>query len=103
MGASTADGADTAAVQFTQICGDGMCTGIVVGMADTIMSTYTLSGDSAMGVSAPFMFPMVGANVTDSWTVRLQDGKAMGTGVMHLADNPDSVVFRYHFEATRSQ
>jgi len=102
-GTSVSLASDTATVEFTQICGSGSCTGIIAGMTDTIMSTYTLSGDSAVGTSAPFMFPMVGANVTDSWTVHLQDGKAVGTGAMHLADNPDSVVFQYRFEASRQQ
>jgi len=99
-GTSMPEGSDSAVVQFTQICGEGSCKGIVAGVADTIMSTYSLMADSVMGTSDAFMFPLVGANVVDSWTVHLENGTATGTGMMHLADNPDSVVFRYHFQAS---
>jgi hypothetical protein len=102
-GTSMPEGSDSAVVEFTQICGDGMCKGIVAGVDDTIMSMYSLTADSAMGTSDAFMFPLVGADVVDSWTVHLQNGKAVGTGMMHLADNPDSVVFRYHFQASHME
>jgi hypothetical protein len=96
-------GSDSVLVQWTQICAAGTCKGIVAGMPDTIMSTYTLMGDSAMGTSAAYSSPTIpGAAVVDSWTVHMQDGKAMGTGMLRLADKPDSVVLRYHFEGSRA-
>ncbi len=102
-GTSMPMGSDSVLLQWTQICGTGTCKGIVAGMPDTIMSTYTLMGDSAMGTSAAHSDPTVpGAKVMDSWTLHMQGGKVVGNGMVKLADKPDSVVLRYHFEGSRA-
>jgi hypothetical protein len=102
MGTSMPMGSDSVIAHWTQVCANGACTGTSQEMADTIRSTYTLSGDSAVGKSAPFADPSLGgANVIDTWVVRLSNGKAVGTGAFALADNPDSVVMQYRFEGSR--
>jgi hypothetical protein len=101
-GTSMPEGSDSVVVRWTQVCANGACTGTIEGTADTIRSTYTLSGDSAVGKSAPYASADAGgAKAVDSWTVRLRDGKAVGTGALTLADKPDSVLMRYHFEGSR--
>jgi hypothetical protein len=101
-GTSMPIGSDSVITHWTQVCANGACTGTSQEMADTIRSTYTLSGDSAVGKSAPFADPnMGGANVIDMWVARPTGGNVVGTGAFVLADNPDSVLARYHFEGSR--
>jgi hypothetical protein len=102
MGTSMPEGSDSVVARWTEVCANGACTGTVEGAADTARSTYTLSGDSCVGRSAPYASSAArGATVIDSWVVRLRDGKAVGTGAITLADKPDSVVMRYRFEGSR--
>jgi hypothetical protein len=102
MGTSMPEGSDSVVAHWTEVCANGACAGTADGRADTVHSTYTLSGDSAVGRSTPYAEPGAGgAMVIDSWVVRLQDGKAVGTGTLTLADKPDSVVMRYRFEGSR--
>jgi len=101
-GVAMPEGSDSVVARWTQRCGAGSCAGTSEGMTDTIPSTYTLSGDSAVGQSQAYTDPLVpGARVVDSWVLRLSNGKVIGTGAMRLADKPDSTVFRYHFEGSR--
>jgi hypothetical protein len=102
MGTSMPEGSDSVVARWTEVCANGACTGTVEGAADTARSTYTLSGDSCVGRSAPYASSAAGgATVIDSWTVRLSDGKAVGTGALVVADKPDSVLMRYRFEGSR--
>ncbi len=102
MGTSMAEGSDSVVARWTEVCANGACTGTTEGSPDTSRSTYTLSGDSAVGRSTPFASTAAGgARVIDTWTVRLRDGKVVGTGALMLADKPDSVLMRYHFEGSR--
>jgi hypothetical protein len=102
MGTAMPMGSDSVVAQWTQVCANGACTGMIEGGMDTIRSTYTISGDSAMGTSAPYASPIAaGAMVTDSWIVRPHGDSVMGTGIVRLADMPDSVVLRYHFAGAR--
>jgi len=103
VGTSMPEGSDSVVARFTEICGNGTCKGVLEGMPDTIVSTYTLSGDSAMGSAGPYDNPVVGTSVLESWTVHLRDGKVVGTGMVRLATNPDSVLLRYHLEGSRMQ
>lgn len=96
-------GSDSVVARWTQVCAAGSCEGTVEGSKETTQSAYTISGDSAVGVSQPFSDPAVkGAKVIDTWVVRVKDGTATGTGAMKLASKPDSVVMRYHFAGTRA-
>lgn len=102
MGAAMPMGSDSVVSQWTQVCGNGACTGMIEGGMDTIRSTYTISGDSVMGTAAPYASAIfAGARVTDSWVVHPHGDSVMGTGVVRLADMPDSVVLRYHFAGAR--
>jgi hypothetical protein len=104
MGTSMPEGSDSVVARWTQVCANGACTGTIEGTTDTLRSTYTLSGDSSVGRSAPYVSTAVGGvRAIDSWTVHLRDGKAVGTGMIVLADKPDSVLMRYHFEGSRMQ
>jgi hypothetical protein len=101
-GTSMPVGSDSVIAHWTEVCANGACSGTSQEMADTIRSTYTLSGDSAVGKSAPFAdLALGGANVIDTWVVRLSDGKVVGTGAFVLAEKPDSVLARYRFEGSR--
>jgi len=103
-GTSMPEGSDSVVARWTQVCANGACTETLEGTPDTARSTYTLSGDSCMGRSAPYVSAAAGgATVISAWVVRLRDGKAVGTGALTLADKPDSVLMRYHFEGSRVQ
>jgi hypothetical protein len=102
MGTAMPMGSDSVVSRWTQVCGNGSCLGTVEGAPDTSRATYTIAGDSVMGTSAPYASAIAGgAMVTGSWTVHPQGDSATGTGIIRLADMPDSVVLRYHFVGTR--
>jgi hypothetical protein len=101
-GTSMMAGSDSVVAHWTQVCGGGTCRGTSEESKDTVVSTYTLSGDSAIGVSQPYVdAAMPGVQVIDNWVVHLQGGTATGTGRMTLASKPDSVVFSYRFQGSR--
>ena len=101
-GVTKPEGSDSVVGKWTQECGNGTCKGTIEGMKEVMTSTYVIAGDSAAGTSAAMMDPMLKMKVTDHWTLRLKDGKVVGTGLNRLADKPDSVVFRYTFEGSRT-
>ncbi|MSR03154.1 MAG: hypothetical protein EXR94_10535 [Gemmatimonadetes bacterium] len=90
--------------QFTQACGGGTCRATVVGQPDTVLSTYVLSADSAVGsVGARSNPSFPGIKVTEQWVSRITGpGTVMGTGRFMLAENPDSVLLRYRFTGTKA-
>jgi hypothetical protein len=96
-------GSDSVVAKWTQVCAAGSCKGTVEGSKVTMHAAYTMSGDSAVGVSQPFASPAAkGAKVIDTWVVRVHGDTATGTGAMKLASKPDSVVMAYHFAGTRA-
>lgn len=102
-GTSTPVGSDSV-MRWTQVCGAGSCKGTVEGNPAPINSTYTLAGDSVVGVSQPFTEPSVkGGQVIDTWVVHFSGDNASGTGAMKLASKPDSVVMRYSFTGSRQR
>jgi hypothetical protein len=102
-GTSMPSGSDSVIARWTQVCGGGTCRGTSQESRDTVVSTYTLMADSAVGVSQPYTDPaMPGVQVIDNWVVRIQGTMASGTGRLTLASKPDSVVFSYRFEGTRA-
>jgi hypothetical protein len=96
-------GSDSVVAKWTQVCAAGSCKGTVEGSKVAIHAAYTMSGDSAVGVSKPFASPAAkGAKVIDTWVVRVKGDTATGTGAMKLASKPDSVVMAYHFAGSRA-
>jgi hypothetical protein len=102
-GTSTPIGSDSVISKWTQVCAAGSCKGTSEGSKVTVQSTYTLSGDSAVGVTKPYSDPsmMKGARVIDTWVVHFNGDNATGTGAMKLASKPDSIVMRYQFAGSR--
>jgi len=102
-GTSMPIGSDSVVAKWTQVCAAGSCKGTVEGSKVTIQATYTMSGDSAVGVSQPYSDPAIkGGDVIDTWVVRVTGNNATGTGAMKLASKPDSVVMRYRFAGSRA-
>ena len=96
-------GSDSVVSHWTQICGAGTCRGTSDGAPDTVVATYTLAGDSSIGVSSPVSNAMTkGATVIDHWVAHILAGRVTGTGRMTLASKPDSVVMAYHFTGSRT-
>jgi hypothetical protein len=102
-GTSNPIGSDSVVARWTQVCAAGSCRGTTEGRTLVVESTYTLSGDSAVGVSKPYMDPEMKARVIDTWTVHFSGDNATGTGAMKLASKPDSVVMRYQFAGSRQR
>jgi hypothetical protein len=104
-GTSKAEGGDTTTIKWTQVCAAGKCKGTSEGSKAVANATYTLSGDSAVGVTTPYSNPPVakGAKIIDTWVVHFNGDSASGTGAMKLASKPDSVVMRYSFTGTRKK
>jgi hypothetical protein len=102
-GTAKAAGTDSVISHWTQICGGGTCRGTSQeDMKDTIPSTYTIMGDSAVGQTQPYKDPgMKGAEVVDHWTVHIASGNVTGTGHFTLASKPDSVLARYTFTGAK--
>jgi hypothetical protein len=92
----------TVVSHWTQVCAAGKCTGTTTESKNTVHSTYTVSGDSVVGVSEPFPVPaMKGAKLIDTWVVHFSGENASGTGAQKLASKPDSVVMAYKFTGSR--
>ncbi len=90
--------------QWTQVCAGGTCRGTVVGRPDTVLSTYVLNADSAIGsVGATSDPAFPGIKVTEQWVTRLAGpGKLVGTGKYMLAEKPDSVLLRFRFAGSKA-
>jgi hypothetical protein len=103
QGTSTPMGSDSVVVHWKQVCAAGKCTGTTTeNPKTTTHSTYTVSGDSAVGKSEPFTDPNVkGGKIIDTWTVHFNGDNASGTGAQKLASKPDSVVMAYKFTGSR--
>lgn len=101
-GTSMPMGSDSVVGHWTQVCAAGTCKGTSEESKLTIVSSYTLAGDSAVGVSKPYTDPgYKGGKVIDTWVVHFSGDNATGTGAAKLASKPDSVVMAYHFTGTR--
>jgi len=102
-GSVMAEGSDSVLATWTDSCGGGTCR-VVFSTApnDTVVNTYTLSGDSAIYSSGPRKDPAAGgAMTTDAGVARITGTQITGAGVVRLADKPDSVVSRYRFTGTK--
>ena len=97
-----AEGSDSVIGTWTDTCGGGTCR-LVAGNApnDTVVFTYTLSGDSLTYNAPAHKEPTSGAMVTESGVARIAGNQITGTGIARLAEKPDSVVVRYRFTGTK--
>lgn len=96
-------GTDSVIAHWTQICGGGTCRGFSQeDMKDTIPSTYTIMGDSAVGQSQPHALPgMPVGQIVEHWIVHPTGATLTGAGRYTLASKPDSVVARFTFEGSK--
>lgn len=102
-GTSMPMGSDSVVSKWTTNCAAGSCKGTTEGSKVTVQWAYTMSGDSAVGVSQPYSDPAAkGGQVIDTWVARATGDNVTGTGVTKLASKPDSVVMRYRFAGSRS-
>jgi hypothetical protein len=102
QGTSTPMGSDSVVIHWKQVCAAGKCTGTSTeNPKNTMHSTYTVAGDSAVGVSEPISVPK-GGKIIDTWTVHFSGENASGTGAQKLASKPDSVVMAYKFTGSRT-
>ena len=101
-GSSRAAGSDSVIGRWTQVCAAGSCTGTQEGSTTSVVATYTVAGDSSVGVTKPFSPPgFKGARIVDTWVAHINGDSVTGTGTMTLASKPDSVVGRYTFAGSR--
>ena len=96
------EGSDSVVATWTDSCGGGTCR-LVVSNApnDTIITTYVIAGDSMTYTGGPSRDPVVGAMVTDAGVARISGNQITGSGMVRLADKPDSVAYRYRFTGTK--
>jgi type IV secretory pathway TrbL component len=96
------EGSDSVLTTATYTCGSGSCRFVsALAPNDTVPFTYTISGDSTVYSAAAYKDAQSGAMVTNSGVSRVSGNTASGSGMVRLADKPDSVVLRYRFTATR--
>jgi hypothetical protein len=98
------EGSDSVVATWTMACGGGTCR-LVVSTApkDTVVSTYTISGDSTTYTVAAHPDPTIGgAMVTEVGVGRINGTQLTGSGRAMLASKPDSVVGRYRFTGTKA-
>lgn len=102
-GTAQMEGTDSTFLHWTQVCGSGTCRGTNQEQpGDTVVSTYTIDADSAIGHTQPYADKAMGnAMVTDNWVVRVSGGQVTGNGWLKLADK-DSVVARYRFTGSKA-
>ena len=97
------EGSDSVIATWTDTCGSGTCK--LVGSTapnDTVTFTYTISGDSVIYNAPAHKDATVGgAMVTDAGVARFSGNQISGSGIVRLAEKPDSVVMRYRFTGTR--
>lgn len=95
-------GTDSVIAHWTQVCAAGTCHETSQeNMKDTIPSTYTIMGDSAVGQTPAHAVPGMPGQLVEHWTIHIMAGKVTGTGSYTLASKPDSVVARFTFEGAR--
>ena len=96
-------GSDSVIATWSDTCGSGTCR-LVVSTApnDTIVTTYTIAGDSVSYTAGPNKDPQSGAMVNDVGSAKITGNQIAGGGTVTLAAKPDSVVMRYRFTGTKS-
>ena len=97
------EGSDSVVATWSDTCGGGTCR-LVVSNApnDTIVTTYTIAGDSVRYTAGPNKDPQSGAMVNDVGAAKISGNQITGGGIVTLAAKPDSVVTRYRFTGTKN-
>jgi hypothetical protein len=97
------EASDSVLATWTDMCGAGTCRFVSsTAPNDTVPYTYSLAGDSLMFASAaPYKDAQTGAMVTNSGVARITANQLTGSGMVRLADKPDSVALRYRVTGTR--
>src|SRR5574340_383580 len=63
-------GTDSVISHWTEVCSAGTCRGTTQESKDTVQSTYTIMGDSAVGQSQPVSSPGAsGGQIVEHWTI----------------------------------
>ena len=104
-GTTMAEGSDSVANRWTTVgLTDSTGVWIPAGTTDSIPFTIVLAADSMIATSAPYPDPQsrVSGPVRFRSIGRLTDGRLAGTVLIVLASNPDSVIQRSRWEATRA-
>ena len=96
---------DSVIAHWTQVCAAGKCKGTSQEDKLTINSSYTLAGDSAVGMAEPFSNPAIlkSGKIIDTWVVHFVGDSAKGTGSMKLASKPDSILMDYRIAGARKK
>ncbi len=103
-GSTVAEGSDSVVNRWTSIR-ESDTTGkyVSVNSPDTVRYSVVYDADSMVATSQPFTTSAIpNAQVIFRSVGRLRDGKLVGTSATMLAANPDSVVARGRWEATRN-
>jgi hypothetical protein len=88
---------------WSETCGSGTCRLVVsTALNDTIVTTYTIAGDSVSYTAGPNKDPLSGAMVNDVGSAKITGNQIAGGGTITLAAKPDSVVMRYRFTGTKT-
>lgn len=97
------EGSDSVVATWSDVCAAGTCRLVVsTAPSDTIISTYMIEGDSLRYSAGPYADKtMGGAMVTDAGVARITSNQISGSGMVRLAEKPDSVVMRYRFTGTK--
>lgn len=97
------EGSDSVVAHWSDVCGQGTCRLTTTeSPKDTVTFTYVIEGDSARYNAAAHADPAAGgAMVTDAGVARVAGNQITGSGVIRLAEKPDSVVMRYRFTGTK--
>jgi hypothetical protein len=103
-GTTMMEGSDSVIGRWTVTSATGTEGRVVFeGATDTVMFTHSFDADSFVGMSAPYADPTTPGTpqVTTRAVGRLIAGRLVGTATTMLASNPDSVVSRTRWEATK--
>lgn len=102
-GTLMAEGSDSVIAHWSDVCGQGTCRVTTTeNPKDTVTFTYVVEGDSARYSAAAHPDPMAGgAMVTEAGVSRVSGNQITGSGIVRLANKPDSVVLRYRFTGTK--
>ena len=103
-GTTFAEGSDSVLVRWTSTMSGSSSVLLFEGSTDSVRARTSLDADSVIVESDPYPAATLPGNpqVRFRSVGRLRDGNLVGTSVLMLASEPDSVVRRTRWEATRT-
>jgi len=101
-GTATAEGDTTVLAHWSIMCATGTCRLTTAeNPKDTVVSSYVLDADSAMGTTQPFADATQGGTmVTEKWAGKVSGNQITGHGTTTLVAKPDSST-RFAFTGTK--